>query len=90
VPENLFSMSKEERRGKKFHAVVEIGDAFPADARGARVVSAWLETGGEKIPAGLRIPSALWPANLQKGQQYRCRLLVDRTGFLEVESLEKE
>lgn len=88
IPKNLFLIPPEERAGQRFVGVVEIGDEY-SDQSG-RVLSAVLDPGGHQIRGGLRIPKALIPPDLQKGQLYRCELKVDPGGFLVVEKIEKD
>lgn len=88
IPKNLFLIPTDQRAGKRFTTVVEIGDEYSGQP--GKVLSAVLDPGGHQIRGGIRIPEALVPADLQKGQFYRCQIKVDRGGFLVVEKIEKD
>lgn len=90
VPADLFALPREKRVGTRWFAQVEIMDDFSPGGSGSRIVSARVGPRERSVPVGLKIPSRLVPPDLQKRQLYRCEMVVDDHGFLEVLRLEKD
>lgn len=87
LPADLFELPLSQRRSKTCQAILEIRDEY--QAKNGKVLSVILDPKGDKLSGGIHIPQRLMPADLQKGQRYRCELAVNEDGFLTVKKIEK-
>jgi len=87
LPADLFQLPLSQRRSIICHAIVQIMDEY--QAKNGKVLSVILDPKGDKLSGGIHIAQRLIPADLQKGQQYRCELAVNEDGFLTVKKIEK-
>lgn len=87
LPADLFQLPLSQRRSKTCHAILEIKDEY--QAKNGKVLSVILDPKGDRLSGGIHIAHRLMPADLQKGQWYRCELAVNEDGFLIVKKIEK-
>lgn len=90
ISPEIFAIPLSEKAGRKFNAVVKIHDEYTPEHGKDRIFSVILDPRGSSFEAGVCFPRLVKVRDIQKGQIYKCSLVVNSRGFFEVEAIEKE